>query len=196
MSRPSHAHPTQILSRYPKEGWWKQEVWDRSGSLVDPGIWRKNLIVDKVSELLAWLFKEGGPSGPSGIQYYALGSGLTSWDTTLPPPASDDVQLETEIVDGMGVAVSRRVPTIEYLDDDDLVTLTKTNRLKLTVIYDYDELNDPGPPAQNLWREFGVFGGDADADTPDSGYMINHVTNGVFTKTALLKVRRTLNFQF
>ena len=191
----SKAHVEHVLSHTPLQGYWLHRVWDRSGSLVDPGKWKRNLIVSKVGSLLAW-FMHGGVGAPSGIQYYALGSGLTSWDAAPAYPAATDTQLETELVDGGGLATSRKVPTITYLDASLAVVAGPTNILNLSVIYDYNELNSNTPPAQNVWREFGVFGGDASATTPNSGYMINHVVTGAFTKTAQLKVQRTVRFTF
>lgn len=188
------ANPEHVISRSRIQGFWRTRVQTLDG-VMHNDVWRKNLIVNKVSELFAYLLKSAGSvSGPFGIQYYALGAGLAGWDTTLPPPQATDTTLETELVDGLGAAASRKVPTITYLDSSGVPTGTNTSRLRLTMVYDYSELNSASAPALNKWREFGVYCGNASATGADTGYLLNHVTHGLFTKTALLRVTREVEF--
>lgn len=178
------AHVEHILVRHALEGWWRQWVFDPADQLLDGGAWKKNLVVAKAGDLLSWFLKEGGlVGGPLGIQYYALGSGLASWDSAPVQPSPSDVKLQTEI------AASRKVPSLTFLDANNNPTATKTDKIELQVTYGTTELNG------TTWREFGVFAGDATTSV-DTGYLLNHVIHGAFPKTSAITVTRKTRFQF
>jgi hypothetical protein len=135
--------------------------------------------------------KEGGASSPPfGAQYYAIGEGLASWDTSLPSADLTDTSLTAEITG------SRKVPAnFTFLDTADDPTAAVTNKIQFDVTYDTTELND------TTWREFAVFGGNAEASPGDplditKNYMINRVIHPAFPKTNQISVQRITRFTF
>jgi hypothetical protein len=180
-----------IISKDRPEGWWKTVVRDRQGRLLGATNWQKNLVVAKVGELMAWLLKEGGASSPPfGAQYYAIGEGLASWDTSLPSADLTDTALTAELTG------SRKAPAnFTFLDASDAATSAVTGKIQFDVTYDTTELNT------TTWREFAVFGGNAEASPSfpldvTKNYMINHVIHPAFPKTNQISVQRITRFTF
>ena len=55
----------------------------------------ENLIVDGLLNLVTALL--GVKSGHTGLKYWAVGQGNTSWHTSTPEPSTSDTQLTNEI---------------------------------------------------------------------------------------------------
>lgn len=142
----------------------------------------QNLIVNGIFNILTSLLASKG--GYSGLQYWAIGEGLSSWNSSEPPkPSETDVKLVTEI--------GRKAiePTaMTWVNADGTNSVTPTNKVKVKVTFGYDE-------CVGSWREFGLFGGNA-TDTKDSGIMINHKTHGIIVKTTEMEIDREIIFTF
>ena len=143
--------------------------------------WNRNLIVSGINNLISALFKN--QSGYTGIGYWAVGSGQSSWDTNLANPAASDVKLVNEIG-------RKAIPAsaITFLTSSDDTTSTVTNRLQITLTFEENDAN-------GSWREFGIFGGNA-TSTKDSGVMINHKTHSVIPKSNSMRIERQIRFTF
>lgn len=150
----------------------------KKGKLVDV-IEGHNTVVTTFLNLVTCLLKN--QSGYSGIQYWAVGSGATSWDTTLPAPAVSSTKLTAEIG-----RVALTSSNIKFLNSSFAEVSTPTNILQIKKTFSESMCN-------GVWREFGIFGGNA-TTTKDSGIMINKRNHGVITKTSELSIERTLRF--
>lgn len=150
----------------------------KNGVLVDE-IVGHNLVVNSFLNLVMCLLKQH--SGYSGIQYWAIGSGASSWDTTTPTPEIGATRLTAEI---------GRVPIsaseIAFLDTDYNVVSTPTNILQISHTFGTTDCN-------GTWREFGIFGGNATASL-NSGLMINKRHHAVITKTEEMTIERIMRF--
>ncbi len=144
-----------------------------------------------------------------GIKYWAIGA-LSS--TVIPlknqnsTPEAADNRLYNEIY-----RKEIKPNEIVFLNDDNTVSDTPTNKLRIQVMFDFDEANTT---ANCEWFEMGLFGGPttvatgSDFPTTDydgsernftgknSGYMINHKIHPLIGKTEFMKVRRTLVLTF
>ena len=118
----------------------------KNGVLVDE-IVGHNLVVSSFLNLVMCLLKR--QSGYSGIQYWAVGSGASSWDSGLPTPEISATRLTAEI---------GRVPIstseLAFLDTNYEVVSTPTNILQISHTFGANDCN-------GVWREFGIFGGNA-----------------------------------
>lgn len=141
-----------------------------------------NLIVDGIFKLITTLLASKG--GYSGLQYWAVGEGLSSWNSSAPPePSESDTQLVKEI--GRKQLSSS---DITWVNESGANSTTPTNRLKVRVTFGYNDCT-------GTWREFGLFGGNATASA-NSGIMINHKNHGVIVKTTEMEVEREIIFTF
>lgn len=141
-----------------------------------------NLIVDGIFKLLTSRLADKG--GYNGLQYWAVGEGLSSWNSeALPEPNTTDVKLVKEIG---RKALSPSDMT--WVDEGGTNSPTPTNRLKVKVSFGYNDCT-------GTWREFGLFGGNATASA-DSGIMINHKNHGVIVKTTEMEIEREIIFTF
>jgi hypothetical protein len=147
--------------------------------------WRTNLIVDGCNRLLAALMK--GQQGLGGILYLAVGQGLKQWDAALPQPQPADTRLLTEIL-------RRPIATEEiiFLDSAGQPAGAPSGRLQISIQLTREDFP---PNGFQPVREFGLFGGNATAES-DSGFMINHVIHPRIDITAGLTLRRTLRLDF
>ena len=150
----------------------------KDGELVETREGR-NLVVNSFLNLIMCLLKN--PDNYRGIQYWAVGSGNSSWDTTIPSPEVTATKLTLE---------TGRVPIpdtgIVFLDSSFNESSTPTNILQITCLFgEYD--------CNGVWREFALFGGDA-TDVKDSGIMINKRHHEVLTKTSDMTVERVMRF--
>lgn len=138
-----------------------------------------NLVVTSFLNLVQALLKN--ETGYSGIQYWAVGSGDESWDSSLPQPTSTEVKLVSEIgrVAISPTEITFRTP--EYEESG-----TPTNIIQITHTFGTDDCN-------GIWREFGIFGGNA-TTAADSGIMINKRNHAIITKTSEMTVERTMRF--
>lgn len=138
-----------------------------------------NLVVNSFLNLIMCLLKQ--QSGYSGIQYWAVGSGATSWDSSLPNPELEATRLTSEL---------GRVPIsldkVKFLDSDYNEVSTPTNILEISHIFGTEDCN-------GAWREFGIFGGNA-TEEPNSGIMINKRHHAVITKTEEMTIERIMRF--
>jgi hypothetical protein len=169
---------------------WKcrDEVY-KNGELIDV-IEGENLVVDKCSVLIAGLLGLKSAQTPSGIQYWAIGSGSASWDdlwgsATPPTPAANTTQLVAEIY-RKAITASN----IKFVDGsgNEVADTNPTNRIKITVTISEAEGN-------GNWREFGLFGGNATASA-NSGFMLNHKMHRVLSKTSEISVTRSIILEF
>lgn len=150
----------------------------KNGVLVDEVV-GENLVVNSFLNLVMCLLKQ--QSGYSGIQYWAVGSGASSWDSSMPTPELSATRLTAEIG---RVAISK--DAIKFLDTDFNEVTTPTNIIQITHTFGENECN-------GVWREFGIFGGNATASA-NSGIMINKRHHAVITKTSELTVERIMRF--
>lgn len=150
----------------------------KNGKLVET-IEGHNLVVNSFLKLAMALLKN--QSGYNGVQYWAIGTGATSWDTTTPDPVSTETRLTSEIG---RVAIS--ASDMSFLNSDFSVSATPTNILQIKHTFGANDCN-------GKWREFGIFGGNATA-TKNSGIMINKRHHAVITKTSDMTIERTMRF--
>lgn len=150
----------------------------KNGKLVDE-IVGHNLVVNSFLNLVMCLLKQ--QSGYSGVQYWAVGSGASSWDSNMPTPELTATRLTAEI---------GRVPItadeLAFLDQDYRVVSIPTNILQISHTFGADDCN-------GVWREFGIFGGNATA-VLNSGLMINKRHHSVITKTEEMSIERIMRF--
>ena len=148
------------------------------------GEWDHNQLQNTVSTLLASLLKQDGTYG-TGIQYLAVGEGLSAWDATPPTLSASDTTLETET---FRKAV---VPATEMVYIDALggsVVGGPTRFIRITVTLTTAEANGD-------LREWGLFGGNA-TGAANSGLMIDWVSHGLIVKDSSMTIVRTIEFEF
>lgn len=150
----------------------------KNGVLVDEVVGH-NLVVNSFLNLVMCLLKQ--QNGYSGIQYWAVGSGASSWDSNMPTPDIGATRLTAEL---------GRVPIsaseISFLDSNYNVVSTPTNILQIKHTFGASDCN-------GVWREFGIFGGNA-TDSANSGIMINKRHHAVITKTEEMTIERIMRF--
>lgn len=159
------------------------EITDRiykNGVLIEERVGH-NLIVNSFLKLAMALLK--GQSGFSGIGYWAVGSGASSWDTNLPDPEINATVLTAEIG-----RVKIQPSEITFLDANYNVSANPTNILQIKHTFGINDCN-------GIWREFGIFGGQASA-TANTGLMINKKHHKIITKTSDMTIERTMRFTF
>lgn len=150
----------------------------KNGVLVEERVGH-NLVVNTALNLIMALLKR--QSGYSGIQYWAVGSGASSWDSGLPSPSAGDTRLTAEIG-----RVAIDPSEIVFLNGSLQVSSTPTNIIQITHTFGVNDCN-------GKWREFGIFGGNATASA-NSGIMINKRNHEVITKTSEMTVERVMRF--
>lgn len=148
------------------------------GKLIDT-IVGHNIIVNSFTKLVMALCK--GETGYAGIKFWAVGSGLATWDSTSVEPLVGETQLTAEI-GRVAIAANE----IKFLTADYAESNVPTNILQIQHIFGTNDCN-------GSWREFGIFGGDATA-TANSGIMINKKHHPVITKTSDMTIERTMRF--
>lgn len=136
-----------------------------------------NLVVDSILPLLMCLLKRDASS--TGIQYWAVGSGSSSWDSSMPNPNLTDTTLTAEI-GRKAISPSN----MKFVDTNLVESSTPTNTIEISVVFNAGECN-------GVWREFGLFGGNADSSA-NSGTMINKKHHALLTKTSEMVVERKL----
>lgn len=173
-----------LIDEESRNGKFIGEVTDRlidakTGEVIEERVYN-NLVVDKCSVLIAGLMKGALP----GIQYFAVGSGSSSWsNSSLPSPATTDTQLLAETY--------RKAITandIKFIDSNNNESSTPTNRLQIKVTFNESEANGE-------LRELAIFGGGATA-TKNSGYMLNRKIHALIYKTSGMKLERIIRFTF
>lgn len=157
------------------------EITDRiykNGVLIEERVGH-NLIVNSFLKLAMALLK--GQSEFSGIGYWAVGSGASSWDTNLPDPEINATVLTAEIG-----RVKIQPSEITFLDANYNPSANPTNILQIKHTFGTNDCN-------GVWREFGIFGGQASA-TANTGLMINKKHHKIITKTSDMTIERTMRF--
>lgn len=150
----------------------------KGGVLVEERIGH-NLVVNSFLNLVMCLLKQ--QSGYTGLQYWAVGSGASSWDSSMPTPDIKATRLTSEIG---RVAISPS--DMVFLNEDYEPVNTPSNILQITRLFTERECN-------GVWREFGIFGGNATTSF-NSGIMINKRHHPVLTKTEEMQVERIMRF--
>ena len=148
------------------------------GKLVDE-IHSHNLIVNSFLNLAMCLLKQ--QNGYTGLQYWAVGSGASSWDST---PVTPDIKA-TRLTSEIG-RVALTPDCFSFLNSNYEVVSTPSNILQVKRTFKENECN-------GVWREFGIFGGNA-TSASNSGIMINKRHHGVITKTNEMTVERIMRF--
>lgn len=138
-----------------------------------------NIVVNSFLPLVMSLLKQ--QSGYKGIQYWAVGSGASSWDSSLPSPDINATKLTAEL--GRVAITSSE---IKFLTSGYEEARTPTNILQITHTFGPSDCN-------GVWREFGIFGGNA-TTAKDSGIMINKRHHAVITKTEEMTIERLMRF--
>jgi len=138
-----------------------------------------NLVVTSFLRLVMCLLKK--QVSYTGIQYWAVGSGNASWDSSMPTPDVNATQLTAEL-GRLAIPASE----ITFLDSNYEETSTPTNIIQVKHTFGTTDCN-------GTWREFGLFGGNATANA-NSGIMINKRHHAVLTKTSEMTVERTMRF--
>ena len=138
-----------------------------------------NLVVNSFLNLVMCLLKQ--QSGYKGIQYWAVGSGASSWDASLSNPDISATKLTSEL-GRVPIAASE----IQFLNSNYNVVTTPTNILQISHTFGPTDCN-------GVWREFGIFGGNA-TTAANSGIMINKRHHAVITKTEEMTIERIMRF--
>lgn len=138
-----------------------------------------NLVVNNFLNLVMSLLKQ--QSGYKGIQYWAVGRGASSWDSSIPSPEITATKLTAELG---RVAIS--TSEIKFLTPEYEESPTPTNILQISHTFGPTDCN-------GVWREFGIFGGNA-TSAKDSGVMINKRHHAVITKTEEMTIERIMRF--
>ena len=160
------------------DGVFKDIIRYADGRVVETE-WSHNLIVSSALTLITSLL--ANRDSITGIQYWAVGSGFQSWDSSMPNPTSSAKVLTNEL--------GRKALTtdnIRFLDSEGFPTDTPTNRNEVSCFFEADECN-------GLWREFGIFGGNATTEA-DTGILIDKKHHSLITKTNEMTVERTIIF--
>jgi len=134
-----------------------------------------NIIVTVASDLMAELMRGiiGSGTRPQvdGIRTLAVGKGGTGWDLQNPPAESaSQTQLEDELY-------RKEFDSVNYIDGVGNITVTRTNVIDLTTVFDTSEANGP-------LVEMGLFGGTNSTVFPNGGTMINYFAMPVINKSS------------
>jgi len=145
--------------------------------------WGDNQIQNSFSVLqAAWARAE---SGYNRINYFAVGSGLGSWDATPPSQPYSQSTLVTE-------TFRKAIPQGDIIFIDPITNLptggTPSRKLEITTTLLTSEAN-------GTLREFALFGGNATA-TPNSGQMVNWVVHYRIDKDSSLEIQRKVRLEF
>lgn len=180
----------ELVERYIRmRGFWRDEIF-RDGELVDTRGWNRNQVQNTNAELLASLCKN--QAGLLGFQYFALGTGLTAWDSSPPTQPFSDTQLTTEVFRKAipsGNITFRDPNTFADIDPGYASPGDGSNVIQVDITITPSEANG------NSLREFGIFSADATA-AADSGLMTNWITHGRIDKDSSISLSRAVRFIF
>lgn len=152
----------------------------KNGVLVEERVGH-NLVVNSFLNLVMSLLKQ--ESGFKGLQYWAVGSGESYWDTSMPEPEPSATRLTNELG-----RVAIDTSKIVFLTPDFEVSNVPTNILQISCTFGANDCN-------GTWREFGIFGGNANT-VSNSGIMINKRHHSLITKTEEMSIERIMRFTF
>ena len=154
------------------------------GEVISDSGWRSNMIVLRCRTLLSGFLKN---DTALGIQALQVGKGDPSWDTT-PPPLPDPNTLNA-LTDAAPFEMPVAQLTLEYLDPNDNVIATPSNRLQITATLGPNV--PPSPPAPFPLREFGLFG-----SLGGTRYMIDYIRHPLIEKDATTTLERKVRLIF
>ena len=135
-----------------------------------------NLVVNKVLPLIMGILK----GSLSGIQYWAVGSGSDTWDSSPVSPTLNEVKLTNEL--GRKAITSSNIKFVDPSTNEE--SGEPTNCLQIECTFYEEDCN-------GKWREFGIFGGNA-TTAINSGYLIDKKHHEIFTKTEENTVNRKI----
>jgi hypothetical protein len=167
------------------KGLYRDILTGTQGETLWDSQWRPNLVVQDSNLLLASLMKR--QEGISGILFWAVGEGDSSWDGAVPSPQPSNTRLTGEIA-----RQAVNIEQITFLDEGGQPVETPTNRLEITAQFSGDSLVEIG--FQPL-REFALFGGNAD-ESANSGFMIDQVIHPRIDMTPGMTLNRRLRLTF
>jgi len=163
-------------------GAWRDRIY-KHGRLVKDTGWVPNQVQNTNAILLASLCKNR--SGYDGFQYFALGEGLASWDSSPPSQPYSDTTLTSEVF-----RKSIPVPTITFRHPiTGALSATQTNVIQVDVTIGTGEANG------YALREFAVFGGNATV-VVDSGLMVDWITHARIDKNSSISIDRSVKFTY
>lgn len=168
---------TNVLSDVHMTGQITDRIY-KNGVLVEERVGH-NLVVNSFLGLVMSLLKQH--DNFTGIQYWAVGKGSDSWDESMTTPDATTTRLTDEIG---RVAIDPE--DIIFLDSEFNESTTPTNIIQISHTFGTDDCN-------GVWREFGIFGGNATADA-NSGIMINKRHHPVISKTTEMTIERVMRF--
>jgi len=145
--------------------------------------WGDNQIQNTFATLIAcWARAE---SGYDRINYFAVGSGLVSWDTTPPTQPYTDTTLTMEYF-RKAIAQS----SIIFIDPSTNIPTggVPSSKIEIDVTLLTTEAN-------GTMREFGLFGGTATA-TLDSGEMVDWIVHSRIDKDSSMEIDRKVRIEF
>lgn len=160
------------------DGVFKDTIRYSDGRVVETE-WSHNLIVSSALTLLTSLL--ANRDNTVGMQYWAVGSGFQSWDSSMPNPTSSAKVLTSEL--------GRKALTkdnIRFLDAEGMPVDTPTNKIEVSCFFGTNDCN-------GVWREFGIFGGNA-TNEADTGILIDKKHHPLITKTNEMTVERVIIF--
>jgi hypothetical protein len=164
------------------QGDWQdfEILHDGTERLVGEG---QNLVVSSAAVVLAGLMKQG-----VGLSW-AVGDGNTedsaAWDAGVANGTIAPVKSNTTLLREL---YRKPVPAHAtlFVDAQNNVTATPTNRVQITMVLHELELNADPTVSTNL-REWGLFFG---------SFMFNHKMHATFGKSGLSKLKRVLRLTF
>lgn len=162
-----------------------RDLLQQDGTVIFDSGWSSNTIVNRCRVLLAG-FMKNEPS--SGIQYLAVGQGLSDWDAAGAPAAIPET---TTLVQPYTPTIPIDQLNVAYLDHNDAPTAEPTNRLQITATLLPGYPAPLAPRSTYPLREFGLFG-----RFGSSEYMINCIRHPVINKDAAATLIRMVRLYF
>lgn len=171
------------------KGIYRDTLITADGRTIHDSGWTSNTIVTSCRVLLTGFMKNDTPKSPQGIQYLAVGQGLSTWDETgTPPPTPNLAKLENQ---ALGDPIWAKDLEMVYLNDKDIIVDEPTNRLQLTATLG---VGNPAPLtgfSTYPLREFGLFG-----TLDGKACMINCVRHPVIHKDTASTLVRVIRLYF
>lgn len=170
--------PSNCLTNLYMIGDTKDTIYNKDGKIIDI-IVGHNLVVNSFLNLAMCLLKN--EDDYTGIKYWAVGTGDSTWDEKIPEPTL----VETLLTNELGrVEIPKN--EIVFLDENYEISEVPTNIIQIVHVFGVHDCN-------GVWREFGLFGGNA-TDEKNSGILVNKRHHGIITKTEDMVIERTMRF--
>ncbi|HET6334564.1 MAG TPA: hypothetical protein VFG30_15180 [Polyangiales bacterium] len=179
MTSSEHVYPAE--HGFPN-GRYTDTLLAADGGVIWSTPWRHNLIVDRLSAVLAALIK--GDIQAAALGYWAVGRGEESWDSgSVPSDANRRAYVQLVNETGRKPLSAGQIA---------FVGGSFTRQIEITAEFTAIDLL-VGPPNQRL-REFGLFAGGISA--ANSGWLINHRIHPRIDMQPGFTLRRTLRLTF